>query len=165
MSNKSLHKSGHSFSGIFVFLLIGIFAIASITLVLTGIKAYRNVTQNGNNNTQKLLAISYLSNKIRAYDLTGSVKLETRNGTPMLCLVEEFDGDQYETRIFYYQGSICEQFMLAQDEFDPDLGERLTEVKSMEFEQTAPNLLQMTVTLPDDSVHTLHMAMRSNQAG
>ncbi len=165
MKSKSLHKGGHTVSGIFVFLLIGVFAVASILLVLTGINVYRRVTDASVSNSQQLLALSYLGNKVHSYDKLGSVKVDQRNGSSILCLYETIDEEVYETRIFYFDGAMYEQFVLAADEFDPELGERLTEAQAVEFKQLTPNLLQVKVTLPDGSEHLMHVGLRANQAG
>ena len=162
MNNKQLH-GGHAFSGLFVFLLIGAFAIASITLVLSGINVYRHVTNVATDNTDKQIALGYLGNKIHAYDEFESIRLETRDGIEVLCLLEELDGEAYETCIYYYDGAICEQFTAVGGEFRPVLGEALTEVRSIQFEMLRPNLLQVKVALPDGNEHTLHMALRSSQ--
>ena len=165
MKRKGLSGGSHMFSGLFVFLLIGLFAIASITLVLSGINVYRHVTTEAALNTEKQIALSYLGNKIHAYDGTGSVSLKTYNGIDVLCLLERFDDEAYETRIYYDDGTLWEQFVSADEAFDSQLGERLTEIESIQFKNVKPDLLQVTVVLPDGSQHTLHMALRSSQAG
>lgn len=163
MGNKRSLGSAHSVSGLFVFLLIGVFALFSVTLVLTGVRVYRNVTEAAAHNTDYQLALSYLKNKVHTYDHTGGVRVDEENGRQILCLSETIEGEAYETRIFQEGDTIFEQFTAAGDAFDPELGEALTQVKAMRFTVTTPNLLQMDVTLPDGSEHTLHMALRSSQ--
>ena len=165
MSNKSLPKGGSALSGLFVFMLIGIFAIASITLVLTGIKAYRRVTDSAVAAAEQHLSLSYLGNKVRSFDEAGSISLENRDGFDFLCLKETLDGAVYETRIYYHEGILKEQFVDGETEFDPDLGEELTELSGIKFEEVSPNLLRVVVTLMDGNEQTLHMALYSTQAG
>ena len=165
MNSKNLPKGGSAISGLFVFLLIGLFAIASITLVLTGIKAYRGVTDSASMTAEQHLSLSYVGNKIRSFDEADSVTLEKRDGFDMLCLKEHLDGEVYETRIYYHDGILKEQFVDGESEFDPELGEELTELNGIKFEKVSPNLLRVVVTLMDGNEQTLHMALHSTQAG
>lgn len=163
MKSKRPLGSMQGISGIFIFLLIGVFAIFSITLVLTGVNVYRHVADAAAHNADYQLAISYLCNKVRAYDHVGGVRIQEQDGVQRLCLEEELEGEMYETRIFQTGDTIYEQFALAEDEFDPEMGVELTKVKAMRFTVLTPNLLQSDVTLPDGSEHTMHMALRSAQ--
>lgn len=164
MSNKRVPTDGHMISGIFVFFLIGFFAIASIVLVLTGINVYRHVTEEATRNTDRQLALSYLCNKVHAYDKTQSVLVDNQGGIQFLCLRESIDEEVYETRIYFYQGTICEQYVPMDAEFNPELGDRLTEVKALQFKELTQSLLQVEVTLSDESVHDMYMALRSSEA-
>jgi len=161
MNGKNLRRGGHSISGLFLFLLIGFFAIMSITLVLSGMQIYRQVTLQADENTDRQLALSYLNNKVRAYDGGGSVFVDVRDGISMLCLRETMNGDDYETLIYAYEGEMCEQLADVGDAFDPERGGRIIEVISVWFEQVKPNLLRVDVTLADGSEHTMHMALHS----
>ena len=163
MSRKRPTGGSHMISGVFVFLLIGIFAIASITLVLSGIGAYRNVTNAAARNTERQLALSYLANKVRAYDGAGSVSVDTRDGISVLSLREDWEGETYETLIYHYDGAICEQYTSADGEFVPMYGERLTEALALQFNEVRPDLMQVEATLSDGSVYALHMALRTSQ--
>ena len=163
--NGSLRRGGHSISGLFLFLLIGFFAIMSITLVLSGMQIYRQVTLQADENVEKQLALSYLNNKVRAYDGSGAVFVDTRDGISMLCLRERLDDEDFETLIYAYEGELCEQFTYMDEDFDPELGDRIVEVQSVRFEQIGPNLLRVDVILTDGSEHTTHMVLHSRQAG
>lgn len=160
---KHFSSHSHMISGVFVFLLIGMFAIASVLLVLTGVQVYRGVTVAAQENSDYQLALSYLRGKVRTYDHEDGVSLKDIEGRQTLCLREEIDGETYETYIYYYEGAICEYFSAEEEEFDPDWGERLTEVGALRFEPLTPSLLKVDVTLADGSEHVMHMALRAGQ--
>ena len=162
---KALSGRGHSISSLFVFLLIGIFAIASITLVLSGINVYRQVTDMAARNTEKLITLSYFINKVHSNDASAQITVETYGDIQALVLRETYDDEHYETRIYEYGGTVYEQFVLADEEFDLEMGEILTDVRAVTFQKIEPTLLQVQVTLTDGSVQTMHMALRSHQAG
>lgn len=160
---KRVSPNSHTVSGVFVFLLIGLFAITSILLVLMGVRVYRSVTDAALGNTDYQLALSYLCNKVHAYDHEGGVAIGQEDGMQVLYLKESIDGDAYETRIYCYDNTIYEYFAAVGDAFDPEYGEALTQVDSMAFSAITPNLLQVDVTLPNGDQHVKHMALRSNQ--
>jgi len=162
MNGKNVRRGGHSISGLFLFLLIGFFALMSTTLVLSGMQIYRQVTLQADKNTERQLALSYLNNKVRAYDGSDGVFVDMRDGVSMLCLREELDGERFETLIYAYEGEMCEQFVTVDEEFNPELGDRIIEVTSIQFRQIKPDLLRVDVTLTDGSQHTMHMALRSH---
>lgn len=161
---KHFAPKGHTMSGVFVFLLIGVFAVASVILVLTGVKVYRSVTDSAAANADYQLAISYLRNKVHTYDHQNGISIREMDGLQALSLAEIYDGEKYETYIYFYEGALYELFIDAGTDFDPELGERLTEVQAISFSTQTPGLLQVDVTLPSGREHTVHMALRSAQA-
>lgn len=164
MSKRRILAGGHNISGVFVFLLIAVFALASVTLVLTGVNVYSQVTKTASGNTDRQVALSYLLGKVHAYDHENGIYLEDRNGVQVLCLREAIEGEAYETLIYFYDGAICEQFSSSENEFVPDYGERLTAVQALQFTAETPELLKVSVTLADGSEHNMHMGLRSGQA-
>jgi len=148
----------------FVFVLIGVFALTSITLVLTGINVYRNVTDHAAHSVDQLLALSYVINKVHAGDAAGIVQVDSQDGVSILCLNEWMDDELYQSRIFYFDGALYEQYVLASNLFDPELGERITDIESFELLEMEPNLYRMSVRLSGGGEHTLHIALHSRQA-
>jgi len=165
MKNSRPSAGAHSIAGLFVFFLIGFFALLSVTLVVTGVNVYRQVISAADHNTDYQMVLSYLCNKVHAFDHSEGVRVEQWGSMQVLCLTEEVEGESYETRIYFDGTAIWEQFSSIEDdeEFDPDMGEKLAEVKDLKFIKTTPNQLLMIVTLPDGSVHNMYMSLRSSQ--
>lgn len=151
----------HSMQGIFLFLLIGLFALMSLTLTLIGTRIYRDVALGAQHSGDSQTILSYLSNKVRAYDITGGVAVGQEGALSTLCLRETLDGQAYETTIYVYQGSVCERFALADEPFDPEDGQRLAEARSLTFAMPAPGLVEATVVMPDGEARTLRIALRT----
>ena len=160
MSRKFYPRS-HSIPSIFLFLLIGLFAVSALTLTLIGTRVYRSVSDTAAGNVDSQMILSYLGNKVRAYDSEGGVKLSTRGGLSVLCLHEDINGKPYETVIYSYQGTIRENFMPANETFIPENGEILTEVSDLRFSVLSQNLLETIVVMPDGDTLTLRMALRT----
>ncbi len=155
----------HSMQGIFLFLLIGLFAILSLTLTLIGTRVYSEVALGAVRSGDAQTILSYLGNKVRAYDAQGGVAIGEQAGLDTLRLLETLDGQIYETTIYAYQGAVWERFAPAGEPFDPADGQRLAEARSLTFAMAAPGLVEATVVMPDGEARTLRMALRSGAAG
>jgi len=163
MRNR-LHYIPHSIQSAFIFLLIGLFAITSVSLTLVGARVYRKVTDSAAQNSDSQITLSYLCNKLRAFDALDHVQLAEREGVQTLCLYETIDGERYETTIYAYQGAIWERFTLQSEPFEPDDGERLTSAESLDFSLLAPDLIQATIRMASGESRTLRIALRAGTA-
>ena len=154
----------HAIPGLFVFLLVGLFALSALTLTLVGTRVYRRVTDTAAQAGSSQMVLNYLGNKIRTFDARDAVRLETRDGLPLLCLREAVGGDAYETLIYVYHDILWERFAAAEDGFDPEGGEQLARVRSLSFARLTPDLLQATVVMPDGETRTLRVALLAGPA-
>ncbi len=155
----------HSVSGVFVFLLVGLFAVSALMLTLIGTRVYRNVNEAGTQNSQSQLLVSYLGNKLRSYDACGSVAVESRDGLSVLRLSERLDGEAYETLIYGYDGAVYEQLVPTGQSFSPEDGQRIAEVESLSFALSDDGLATLSVVEASGKSRTLHVALRSAQEG
>lgn len=157
--------TSHSVPTAFIFLLIGLFALSSLTLTLIGTRLYRSVTASASKNSDSQLVLSYLGNRVRTFDSQGNVKLSARNGLSVLCLYEVLDGEQYETSIYEHNGAIWERYAPTTSAFDPEDGEQLVPARSLMFSMPSPQLLEATVVMADGATQTVRVALRSATAG
>jgi hypothetical protein len=151
----------HSMPYAFLFLLIGLFALCSLTLTLIGSRVYRRVTDDAAGNSDSQMVLSYLCNKIRTFDAQGSIALTALDGIPVLSMSEDVDGESYETAIYVYDGALRESFAPESDAFNPENGESLVKVSALSFNLISPNLLETTVVLPSGDTRTLRIALRA----
>lgn len=151
----------HAISGFFVFLLIALFALMSLVLMLIGTRAYQRVADASLSSANGQMITSYLLGKIRAYDQQGHIMLRDMDGTPVLCLGDGLQADDYETRIYFYDGSICEQYAVKDEPLDPELAQPLIQAKSLDMVMETDSLICVTVTQSSGEQSTLHMAIRS----
>ncbi|MEA4927407.1 MAG: DUF4860 domain-containing protein [Candidatus Limiplasma sp.] len=156
--------TNHSIPTAFVFLLIGMFALTSLTLTLFGTRVYRRVTDSAAHSSDAQLTLSYLSNRVRTFDTQGGVQLAQRDGLSVLCLYETLEGERYETAIYATQGALWERFASADVPFDPADAERLVDVQSLQFSSPAPQLIQAMVVMADGETRSTFMALRSDPA-
>lgn len=155
----------HTMQSVFVFLLIGLFALASITLAVIGTRVYREVTAAASNNNDSQMLLSYLSNKVRAFDEDGSVQITNQGGISTLHLSETLEGVSYETTIYCWQGEVWERFAPAEAPFAPQDAAQLTQANSLTFAMIGESLIEATIEMHNGDSHTLHMALRANAMG
>lgn len=110
-------------SGVFVFLLLGLFAVFATIMVLMGAKAYRSTAaQSGVHNAARITS-SYLRSMLRADDEAGALRVETVNGVETIALTNVYDDEIYVTRLYVYDGMLREWFTSAEEAFEPENGE------------------------------------------
>ena len=126
--------SSHAVSGLFVFLLLGVFAVFSTVMVLLGVKAYRGAVERTEAHNASRIASAYIRSMLRADDEAGAFSLESCEGlvgepgaeetvtVNVLTLRNDY-GEEYITRIYVYDGFLREWFTRASEPFYPDQGE------------------------------------------
>ena len=70
----------HSMQGVFVFVLLGLFAVMSTLMVLLGAQMYRNTVDHATENNEGRVLGAYVRSMIRAEDAEGSVVVEDYDG-------------------------------------------------------------------------------------
>ncbi len=121
----------HAVSGAFVFLLLGMFAVFSTVLVLLGARAYRSISARSAVNDTSRMASYYLRSMLRAEDAQDAVSLMTEKGVEVIALHHTYDGEEYITRVYVYDGMLHELFTEADMEFEPENGEEVCPAQSM----------------------------------
>ncbi len=161
--SKGNAMTSHAVGGLFIFCLIALFAVLAVTLTLTGMRAYQSVSEASVGNSEAQIVLSYLLNKTHAMDSSGAVSIQEENGVEYLCLNEYWEDEIYQTRIYALDGQMLEYYCGSEDEFKPELGDPLADVKQLTFTMESPRLLTVAVVLPDDTQEELHIALRSRE--
>ncbi len=129
---SELKTQKHHISGVFVFLLMGIFALCATVTVLLGAKAYRGTAARAEDHGRDRVAASYVRSMLRSGDEEGTVALEKLNGADAIALYNTYDGEEYVTRIYAWEGELREWFMSAAEPFDPEMGETVCPAEALE---------------------------------
>ncbi len=149
----------HTISGVFVFLLLGIFAVFGTVMVLLGAKVYRGITEVSGFHNQSRITSSYLRSMVRADDETGTLTIDDLNGTPIITMRNVYDEDVYITRIYVWDGMLREWFTEEEIEFEPENGEEICAAQAMEAELDR-NMLRVRV-LTGDTWRDVNIALRA----
>lgn len=158
------HK--HQVSGLFVFLLIAAYAVFSLMLVLIGVQAYQSTVAMSEQNAELRTTIGYISGRIHASD--GKVDLRQEGDHQVLTIGHALGEADYETRIYYAPiegqdtGGLYEQVIEAEEEFDPELGELISEIGRFEMSRDGHMLLLHLVSR-DGGEYKLHLNLFGNQ--
>ena len=126
-------KNNHAISGVFVFLLLGIFAIFSTIMVVMGAKAYRGMVEKADVHNSIRVASSYIRTMLRSNDEAGVLRVEDVDGVQTITMENDY-GDIYVTRIYIYDGKLREWFALADIPFEPANGETVCSLDTMQAE-------------------------------
>jgi len=149
----------HSMQGVFVFVLLGLFALMSTLMVLLGAQMYRGTVDRSTANNEDRVLSAYVRSMVRAEDARGAVGVETYDGVTALALREHIEGTDYVTWIYHYKDQLWEQFTEADYDFDPDGGTEICPVKS--FEPTLDgSLLTVRMTDEKEQACTVQVALR-----
>lgn len=126
-------KKSHAISGVFVFLLLGIFAIFSTVMVVMAAKAYRGMVDNSATHNSMRVASSYIRTMLRSNDETGVLRIEDVEGVQTITMENDWE-DIYVTRIYLYEGKLREWFALADIPFAPANGESVCDLDTFHAE-------------------------------
>ena len=75
---------GHSISGVFVFLLLGVFAVFATLLVLLGAQAYRNMTLRTAEHNEERILTSFVRHVVHGQDAADAISVQEIDGYTVL---------------------------------------------------------------------------------
>ncbi|MBR4442983.1 MAG: DUF4860 domain-containing protein [Clostridia bacterium] len=160
--SKRGKKISHSMQGVFVFVLLGLFAVMSTLMVLLGAQMYRGTVDKAAENSEKRMLSAYVRSMVRAEDGARSVKVEEYGDIQALALYEDIDDEMYVTWIYLYEGPVYEQFTSADNEFEPDSGTEIA--PATEFIPTLnEGLLSVFITDNEYEDCSVQIALRCPQ--
>ena len=151
--------SSHSISGVFVFLLLGIFAVFSTVMVLLGAKAYKSTADRAAQHNANRIAGAYMRSMVRAEDGEDALFVEDVDGVCSVTMRNVYDDETYLTRLYVYDGMLREWFSYAGAHFSPENGEGVCEVDEMQAE-LSPNLLSVRLRKGEDWTN-VNVALRA----
>lgn len=157
MINKKA-SGGRAVGTLFTMLLFLVFVLCALFTVLTGGKVYENISTRMDQTYTGSVALQYVANKVRQGDLAGQVSVRDIEGTPVLELVEDIDGEDYLTWIYYLDGSIRELFTFADSGLTLQDGLEILECGGLSFTQDGKLL---TIETRGDGGGRLILSLRS----
>lgn len=149
----------HGMQGVFVFVLLGLFAVMSTLMVLMGAQMYRGTVENAGVNSENRLLNAYVRSMVRSEDALDAVRIEEVDGVTAIALYEEIDGERYVTWMYRFEDQLYEQFTESEFDFDPTMGMPICPINS--FDPSIENgLLTVRMTDDKDEACTVQVALR-----
>ena len=149
----------HSMQGVFVFVLLGLFAVMSTLMVLLGAQMYRNTVDRAAANNEDRVLGAYVRSMIRAEDAADAMETGEYDGVKTLAMREDLDGEVYVTWLYCYEGQLYEWFTSDDGDFRPESGTAICPAQS--FEPHLENgLLTVDMTNAKGERETVRAALR-----
>lgn len=156
---KDFRSDDHSVAGVFVFLLLGLFAVCALVLTLFGAQAYRNSVRLVGEHGDARVLRSYVRNAVRADDAEGCVRVL---GDDVLAIYPLEDEGEYVKYIYVSDGMLKELYTETEWEFDGTGGEEIAAAESLRV--TAENgLLHAVITDLSGAEYVSDIAVRTAQ--
>ena len=149
-------KKTHQVDTLVALLLYCMFALFSLLLVLIGSQIYKRIVNESNARTDMRMTVSYVSNKIRAGDISGRVRLEERKGIQVLVLEEGEEDVYFETLIYFHDSELKEMISIPGDDFFPEYGQTLTQIKDFNMVEE-DGLFTVISTCTDDREYVTYV--------
>ncbi len=160
----------HNIDSVFVLLLFAVFAGSILLVLLFGASSYEKLVERDAKAYNDRTGISYIVAKIRHGDERNSVQIGsfsdredvTADDINTLYLRIEAEGDEYFTKIYYYDGYIREVLCMEEAGLQPEAGNEILEAKGVSFSKDG-NLITIKITNLDGSISQEKIAIRSEQ--
>lgn len=130
--NKRDSQPRHSIAAVFVFFLLGLFAMLSLVLILFGAQAYRNTVDRTNAHNNERILNSYIRNNLAVSDSVGGIRFENGEDFQGLIISDPDDEGEFVKYIYVYDGRLCELYMETEEGFDPEAGEVICSADKIE---------------------------------
>ena len=143
-------------------LLFCIFTASIFITLISGARAYKDISREMQEQYGERTCLSYIAAKIRHYDSLGSVYLTEFNGISALALEEQLDDADFVTYIYYYEGYVYELFAMKDMELAPEDGLEITQADAISFERVEDSLFRITCATDGNSV-SLFIATRAQR--
>ena len=151
-------KTQHNMQGAFIFVLLGLFALMSTLMVLLGAQMYHATVDHSQYNNENRIMGAYVRSMIRSMD-DGLISVESPGGIPALALREIWEGDEYVTWLYQYDGQLYEQFTDLTDDFSPARGTEICPANSF-TPSISGGLLTLNMTDGADVPCNVQVALR-----
>ena len=112
-----------------------VFAMLAFSVIMLGAVAYKNISGASRQDEDERGCLSYVWTVVKNNDEAGCVFVDDFYGEPALFLEETLNDTVYQTIIYHYDGWVRELFTSADYELTPDVGARIIEVETLNFEQ------------------------------
>lgn len=143
---KRIKSHGHVVDLLFTLALFLIFTTCSLIVVLIGANVYKQTISSMTRNYDMRTSLNYISQKVRMNDIKNGVHIDKLNNNNALVLEQNYNNKDYQTWIYYHDGSIKELFTRKGNEFSANDGREIMQVDSFNIEYNDLGIYTFTTT-------------------
>lgn len=155
----------HIVDTLFVLALFGVFAACALTLVTLGANVYKQTAASMSDNFTERTVYSYLTEKLRQNDTSGTVSIGELSGTEALILTTRLGGEEYCTYLYLYEGNLKELYVRKDSFTGTDIlsaGQNVIALNGLSMEETKDGLLKFTLDTGNGNPVTLFAVLRAD---
>ena len=136
----------HTVDFLFPIALFFAFALSALTIILFATNVYRKSVAHSAINYTSRTGLAYITEKVRQNDTDGSISVCTFHDLPALEITEEYEGEQFCTIIYAYDGALRECFISEGLDVQPEAGTKILEVQDFRIEALRDDLIRVVCT-------------------
>lgn len=152
----------HLIDILFVLSLFCIFAFSSVALIMFGSHIYKNTLANMDYNFSTRTCSSYLTEKIRQADKSGSIEILKSENQAILMLHTQIDNLEYATALYEYDKHLYELFARTDTPLPLDAGQEIMEISNLQFTFVTSSILQISYTDATGIPNILYVSTHSS---
>ena len=152
--NPRQHQN-HFIDVLFTLGLLCVFTASALAVVLIGAHVYKSTAEDMDANYTTRTSLSYMAEKIRQHDVSGSVSMGKIEDRDALILLETIEDKEYATYIYEDEGYIKELFTQKENTPKKSQGESILEVTDFTIQETSRGFFRFTAA--DSKKHSLSL--------
>ena len=156
MKNESKTKM----TALMALLIFGAFALCALFVLLTGADIYKKITEREEKSFDTRTVTQYISTRFRQGDNTGAIAVNDFGGVDALEITQQINGKDYITRVYCFDGYLCELFANSDGDFSPEDGEQMLPLKALKMEMEESRFVA-DITYSDGETNQLILYHRS----
>ena len=142
--------------------VMALFAISGVVMVNVGVIVYKNIAEENLENYELQTALSYIRTKLEQNDEKGKVEIKNiADGTGLILKEHTDEGENIETVIYCYDGSIREFTHDADAPFQPEDGFEIIRAAAITVEMRDNGLVRLTATNTGGGSNYTYVVLRS----
>lgn len=115
--------------------LFFLFTACMLAVLLCGARIYQNVSTVMEQQYSVATCTNYLTAKVRHYDRTGGVEKGKLGDVDTLVLRDTYDGEEFITHLYSYDGYLMELFSFAEGDFLPSDGMQIIPLDELKISE------------------------------
>lgn len=135
----------HTVDVLFTLALFCVLAASSLLVAVLGAQVYEGIANRMSDHYTSRTTLSYLVNKIRQNDLSGSIWLGELGDGTALVMEETLEGEQYQTWIYRSGGELRELLTRADNPIRPEDVQAIMPLEHLKMEEVGPGLFRFSV--------------------